>query len=91
MEGIKFEAHEAFPGKVSDSAPRVETATVEINGDYNYVPGARHLGDTWDVIRPTGYYAAAGEVITISIPPAFVDKEIKIMIGAHQRLSLIHI
>jgi hypothetical protein len=43
------------------------------------------LGDTWDVIRPTGYYAAAGEVITISIPPAFVDKEIKIMIGAHQR------
>ena len=85
MEGIKFEAHEAFPGKVSDSAPRVETATVEINGDYNYVPGARHLGDTWDVIRPTGYYAAAGEVITISIPPAFVDKEIKIMIGAHQR------
>jgi len=85
MEGVKFEAHEAFPGKVSDSAPRVETASVEIDGDYNYVPGARHLGDTWDVIRPTGYYAAAGEVITISIPPAFVDKEIKIMIGAHQR------
>jgi len=84
MSGIKFEAHEGFPGKISSSVPRIETASIEINGDYSYIPGARRLGDTWPVIRPTGYYAAASEIITIEIPNNLINKGIRVMIGAHQ-------
>ena len=85
MEGIKFEFSEVFPGKVSNSAQRVNDASVEIDGTYNIIHGARHLNDTWDAKRPTGHYAPPGELITITIPTNHVDKGISVMIGAHER------
>ena len=85
MEGIKFEFSEVFPGKVSNSAQRVNDASVEIDGTYNVIHGARHLNDTWDAKRPTGHYAPPGELITITIPTNHVDKGISVMIGAHER------
>ena len=85
MEGIKFEFSEVFPGKVSNSAQRVNDAPVEIDGTYNIIHGARHINDLWDAKRPSGYYAAPGELITITIPTNHVDKGISVMIGAHER------
>ena len=85
MEGIKFEFSEVFPGKVKDSSPRINDASVEINGTYNVIHGARHLNDTWDAKRPTGHYAPPGELITITIPTNHVDKGMSVMIGAHER------
>jgi len=85
MEGIKFEFSEVFPGKVKDSSPRINDASVEIDGTYNVIHGARHLNDTWDAKRPTGHYAPPGELITITIPTNHVDKGMSVMIGAHER------
>ena len=85
MEGIKFEFSEVFPGKVKDSAPRINDASVEIDGTYNVIHGARHLNDTWDAKRPTGHYAPPGEMINITIPSEHVDKGMSVMIGAHER------
>ena len=85
MEGIKFEFSEVFPGKVKESALRINNAAVEINGTYNVIHGARHLLDNADAKRPTGYYAPPGELITITIPNEHLDKGISVMIGAHER------
>jgi len=85
MSGIKYEAANHFPGEVNQNAPRVESTLVEIDGNYSYVPGARHLGDTWPAKRPTGYYVAPGELVTITIPNDFIDKELKVKVGVHER------
>ena len=85
MSGIKYEAANYFPGEVNQNAPRVESVLVEIDGNYSYVPGARHLNDTWPAKRPTGYYVAPGELVTITIPNNFIDKELKVKVGVHER------
>ncbi|WP_395065418.1 M60 family peptidase N-terminal accessory domain-containing protein [Flavobacterium sp.] len=83
MSGIKFEAAQIFPGTVSANAPRVNNAIVDINGTYQIIPGARIASDLSGVKRPTGYYAAPGEIITITIPSQFINSGIIAMIGAH--------
>lgn len=62
-------AHEVFPGKVPDSAPRI-TTEVAVKAS---IPG-------W---RSTGVYAAAGDTITVTIPQAMVDKGYAVRIGCH--------
>ena len=85
LDGLKFEFSEVFPGKVNDSAIRVNDENVEIDGTYNLIHGSRHLHDTWPAKRPTGYYAAPGELVTITIPSNYIDKGLSVMVGAHER------
>lgn len=69
-EGIKAHpAHEAFPGKAPADAPRV-TTEVKVNPA---IPG-------W---TSTGLYAAAGEVITVTLPEKLADKGYAVRIGCH--------
>lgn len=69
-DGIKAHpAHEAFPGKAPTDAPRV-TGEVKINPA---VPG-------W---TSTGLYAAAGEVIMVTLPEKFANKGYAVRIGCH--------
>lgn len=71
-EGIKAHpAHEAFPGKTPSAAeaPRI-TGEVKINPA---IPG-------W---TSTGLYAAAGEVITVTLPEKLADKGYAVRIGCH--------
>ncbi len=82
MEGISFLDHEVFPGPVSASAPRVENLEILLDGDYNTDPGF-HLNDQARVVRPMGYYAAAGELVKITVPTSMVGQGIKIRVGAH--------
>lgn len=83
VAGIKFEAAEAWPGKVEESAPRVEHASVVIDGTHNVIPGARILHDELPAIRPTGYYAAPGELVTIEVDAQYIDKGLTVQVGAH--------
>ncbi|MGH1386989.1 BspA family leucine-rich repeat surface protein [Kordia sp.] len=84
MAGVSFEAHEAFPGPVSASAPRVSNGQVAINGSYILDPGMFLIDQEDGVIRPTGYYAAPGELVTITVPPSMVNQGIEIISGSHQ-------
>lgn len=62
-------AHESFPGKTPDDAPRIR-AEVKVRPD---VPG-------W---TSTGLYAPAGETITVVVPAAMADKGYAVRIGCH--------
>lgn len=71
-EGVKAHpAHVAFPGKAPPptEAPRV-TSEVKINPS---IPG-------W---TSTGLYAAAGELVTVSLPEKMADKGYAVRIGCH--------
>ncbi|HEY1048960.1 MAG TPA: M60 family metallopeptidase [Prosthecobacter sp.] len=69
-DGVKAHpAHDAFPGKAPSDAPRI-TGEVKINPA---IPG-------W---TSTGLYAAAGELITVTLPEKMADKGYAVRIGCH--------
>nr|WP_158231438.1 M60 family peptidase N-terminal accessory domain-containing protein [Gaetbulibacter sp. 4G1] len=84
MEGVSFEAHEAFPGPVSSTAPRISNGQVAINTSYILNPGMLLIDQEDGVIRPTGYYAAPGELVTITVPASMVGQNIEVISGSHQ-------
>ena len=69
-------AHESFPGKAPADAPRV-SSEVSVNPA---IPG-------W---TSTGLYAAAGESIQVTLPPALAGKGYAVRIGCHSD-SLYHL
>ena len=81
--GVAFADAEVFPGLASPSATRVTSETVTVRGTYATDPG-REFGDDWRLIQPTGYFAPAGELVTISIPQANTDGGLVAWVGAHQ-------
>ncbi|MAB66104.1 MAG: hypothetical protein CL662_04630 [Bacteroidetes bacterium] len=83
VEGIKFEASEVFPGKVEETAPRINEAAVEIEGTHSNPIGYLTASKFDDAKRPTGYYAAPGELVTITVPSSMIDKGLKVLVGAH--------
>lgn len=84
MEGLSFKEHEHFPGTVSASATRVSGATFTVDGDYQTDPGF-YLNDQEYVRRPTGYFAPAGELITITVPDAAIGEGLSVYVGAHRK------
>jgi len=72
-----------FPGAVSASAPRVSDAVVQIDGDYSTDPAVL-LNDQQTVVRPTGYYAPPGELITVTVPSAAAGDQLKVRIGLYR-------
>ena len=83
MSGISFLDHTAFPGAVSSAAPRVNAANFNVDGTYKTDSGFK-LSNTEAVVRPTGYYAAPGELVTLTFPENIINKGIKVRVGAHQ-------
>ncbi len=81
MSGISFLDHQIFPGEVSNTAPRTN-GTVVIDGDYTTNPGY-YLSQQEFVIRPTGYYAAPGEIVDITFPATLINQGAKVHVGAH--------
>ncbi len=77
--GIAFADANRFPGPVRASAPRLAGA-VGIDGSYATDPGY-HLNDEATVIRPTGYYAAPGEVVTVTVPEAVAQAGLSLRVG----------
>lgn len=82
MVDVTFSDHVVFPGAVDSNAPRVNDASFNVDGFYKTDPGFT-LNDQGSVIRPTGYYAAPGELVTLTLPSNTVNQGVKIRVGAH--------
>ncbi len=80
MEGISFLDHELLPGPVAAAAPRV-SQSITIDGDYNTDPGF-FLNNSSFVVRPTGYYVAPGELVTVTLPASVVNQGVRLHVGA---------
>lgn len=83
LEGLKFEAADAFPGRVAANAPRVPDAIVEIDASFEADPAVSYPGDDSGAVRPTGYYVPPGEIVTIRIDPAYAAAGMKAIVGVH--------
>jgi sugar lactone lactonase YvrE len=82
MVGVTFSDHVVFPGAVDSSAPRESDASFNIDGFYKTDSGFT-LNDQDRVIRPTGYYAAPGELVTLIFPSNVINQGVKVRVGAH--------
>ncbi|SVD56434.1 uncharacterized protein METZ01_LOCUS409288, partial [marine metagenome] len=80
--GFVFEDSKIWPGPVSADAPRV-SGSVQVVANYMTDPAIRMSGQE-TVIRPTGYYAPPGELITLTVPFEAVTDNLKIRIGIHR-------
>ncbi|MEM7296719.1 MAG: M60 family peptidase N-terminal accessory domain-containing protein, partial [Bacteroidota bacterium] len=84
MEGLTFKEHENFPGTVSASAARLQDATFTVDGDYQTDPGF-FLNDQEYVRRPSGYYVAPGELVTLTVPDQAIGEGLTVYVGAHRK------
>ncbi len=90
-EGIRLPDHTIFPGEVDSGAERVSDERVLVDATFNPDPFHRLGGIQFRpsgplssiIFRPTGFYAPAGEVITISVDPSLVASGAYIRVGAH--------
>lgn len=84
VNGIIFEHSEVAPGSVAPGTSRIATVSVEVNGTYHRDIAAE-LADQSRVVRPTGYYVAAGDIVTITVQADVIDKGLSVIVGAHFR------
>ncbi len=87
IEGITFETHEIFPGPVAPAAVRLSDQVISISGTYVADPGynIKTLDTNYGTFsrKGTGYYAAPGERITVTVPNELVGSGAEVVIGAH--------
>ncbi|WP_299216140.1 M60 family peptidase N-terminal accessory domain-containing protein [uncultured Aquimarina sp.] len=83
VAGMSFREGNIYPGPVSSAAPRITNAQLAINATYIKDPGIQLVHGHHGVLRPTGYYAAPGELVSVTVPTAMVNQGIKIVAGAH--------
>ncbi len=83
MAGTTFEAAQVYPGSVDPAAPRIASATVPIKASHVRDPGYALHAEVHGVIRPTGYYAAPGEAVTVTVPASMTNQGIRAIVGAH--------
>jgi len=84
MSGVIFEHSEVIPGAVSSNTVRVNNAIANVNGSYA-TDIAAEVHDQTFVVRPTGYYAAPGDLVTITIPASAASKGLSVITGVHFR------
>ncbi len=90
LEGVSFREHEWFPGAVAEGAERISSETVSVNATFIRDPGYSMMGFVKSeaelssyVYRPTGFYAAAGETVTVTVDESLVNTGLHIRVGAH--------
>ncbi len=73
-----------FPGEVGTDASRLKQVKVDINASYEgNDPRFCYAGARDWVMRSTGLYAPAGEVVTVKLPQPLIDAGFKVQIGCH--------
>ncbi len=79
----RIPAADDYPGAVPKSAKRI-SQTLTIDGKYRGWLSGRGAG-AWAAkeMRPTGIYAAPGELIKVTFPEQLVSKGFEIVIGAY--------
>ncbi len=81
----KFNTSDFYPGKVKLAADASRTYTAKINASMPKYVGKPTAWSTTSALRPTGYYLAAGDVATVTVPAAMVNKGFTIQVGAHKQ------
>lgn len=72
-----------YPGAVPDDAPRLEKS-ITLDGTWRgWLSGRGAAGWTAKEMRPTGLYAAPGEVITVKAPAEIAGQGFEVVIGAY--------
>ncbi len=79
IAGLAFEAAESYPGSVAAEAPRV-AGNVGVDATYHTDP-AIVLSDQAVVLRPTGFYAAPGEPVTVRVPAQAAGAGLEVRVG----------
>jgi Peptidase M60, enhancin and enhancin-like/N-terminal domain of M60-like peptidases len=81
----KFNTADFYPGKVKVAADVSRTYAAKINASMPKFVGKPTAFSSTPALRPTGYYLAAGDVATITVPAALVGKGYTIQVGAHKQ------
>ena len=72
-----------YPGEVPEKAPRI-ARTLTLDGTWRgWLSGRGAAGWTAKEMRPTGLYAAPGEVITVTAPAEIAGQGFEVVIGAY--------
>jgi hypothetical protein len=85
LGGKKFNTSDFFPGKVKIAADATHIYTSKINASMPKYIGKPTAWSTTPALRPTGFYLAAGDVATITVPVSMVGKGFNIQVGAHKQ------
>jgi hypothetical protein len=83
LTGKKFNSSDWFPGKVKTAAIPDKVYTAKINASMVKDQGTRTAFSQSFARRPTGYYLAAGDIATVTVPPSMVNTGFVIRVGAH--------
>lgn len=83
LEGRKFMTADFFPGVCPVPVNPATTYTARINGTMPTEYGKRTAWSSTPARRPTGYYLAPGSIGTVKVPADMVNKDFKILVGAH--------
>ncbi len=81
----KFNTADFYPGRVKIAADSARTYTAKINASMPKFVGKPTAFSSSPALRPTGYYLAAGDVATLTVPAALVNKGFTIQVGAHKQ------
>ncbi len=83
IAGVAFEESAIFPGPVASHAPRVNVS-VPVQADYQTDHRFHLNGEEHGLIRMTGYYAAPGELVTVTLAPEHIGLGLQVLVGIHQ-------
>ena len=72
-----------YPGAVPANAPRVSRAIAIDGNNSGWEPQNLYAGES-RVLRPTGLYAAPGDVVSVTVPKAAVGTGIEILVGTYE-------
>jgi Peptidase M60, enhancin and enhancin-like/N-terminal domain of M60-like peptidases len=81
----KFASADFYPGKVKAGADPATSYTARINASMPKFIGKPTAFSSSPALRPTGYYLAAGDTATVTVPAALVNKGFTIQVGAHKQ------
>jgi hypothetical protein len=85
LAGKKFNTSDFYPGKAKLAADASQTYTAKINASMPKFVGKSTAWSTTPALRPTGYYLAAGDVATVTVPASMVNQDFTIQVGAHKQ------
>jgi hypothetical protein len=72
-----------FPGEVDPNEPRV-TERVTVSATYGGLDARYHYAAAGSPVwRSTGLYVPAGEIVTVTVPPALVGSGADLQVGVH--------
>ena len=85
LSANKFNTSDFYPGKVKVAANADAIYTAKINASMPKFVGVQTAFAATYALRPTGYYLAAGDIATVTVPASMVNKGFTIQVGAHKQ------